>query len=92
MRICPAIHPRADIDPGYFASPVPLPLTRPLAACLGRFNDPKRANYNPAYKWGDDVRRVGNKGNDFGVKGDITAMADGKVAHVARTDKNAAGV
>src|SRR3990167_7857791 len=84
MRVCPMLHGPSEIDPGFFASPVPLPLTRTLEDCLGRFNDPKRAGYNPAYRWGDDDDKVGHKGLDLGAPtgAAATAMADGKVAHV----------
>ena len=84
MRVCPVLHGPGAIEAGFFASPVPLPLTRTLAGCLGRFNDPKRANYNPNYRWGDDDDKVGHKGLDLGAPtgAAVTAMADGKVAHV----------
>lgn len=94
MNTCPTVHPRADIDPGFFASPVPLPWTRTLANCLGRFNDPKRAGYNPAYQWGDDDAKVGHKGLDLGVPfgGPVTAMADGVVASIDLVDAFKEGV
>jgi len=88
LRVCPTLHRPPNIDAGFFASPVPLPLTRTLEACLGRFNDPKRTGYNPNYRWGDDDDKVGHKGLDLGAKtgAPVTAMADGKVASVDLTD------
>ena len=97
MRICPSLHPRADIEGGYFSSPVALPLSRTLAACSGRFDDPKRNGWSGVIPpdWGAEDYIIGHNGNDLGpnpADDTLYSMADGKIVRVQATDVDDAGV
>lgn len=88
MRVCPVLHGRGSLDPGFFASPVPLPLTRSLTSCWGLFDDPHRDGWSGITPppWGAEDTVIGHNGTDLGaVAGSwVTAAADGQVVRVDR--------
>ena len=97
LRVCPALHPRADIDGGFFSSPVALPLSDSLMARLGRFDDPKRKGWSGVIPpvWGAEDYIIGHNGNDLGpnpADDTLYAMADGKIVRTQLTDVDDGGV